>query len=257
MIVMQIFFLQRWAHFRLEWSRGLLEPLIDQSEEFANICSPIPGSFTGYLFFFVFGTTAESQTEIQKIQSAVKRWCCGCFRRSKSSENEKPYNRPASKRKFGSRSISYPKPKSDSLLLSPARTISPKQPSGFSSRRDGFYYAPILRSPPTSAPPPRTRNIEDDFQFASHARYGPRIYSPVSSNSRPVPLGYLRSQHEQAESPRFSARGYISSPPAIKQLFCPSRRRCFVPTPSVMMMYEREKSLNSDYFYMDMRRESG
>lgn len=62
-IVMQIFFLNRWAHFKLEWQQGLSAPVIDQAEEFANICSPIPSSFTGFLFLLVFGTTREARNQ--------------------------------------------------------------------------------------------------------------------------------------------------------------------------------------------------
>src|SRR5690606_15439607 len=48
-IVMQIFYLQRWAHFKGEWQKGLSMPVVDQAEELANLCSPIPASFTGFL----------------------------------------------------------------------------------------------------------------------------------------------------------------------------------------------------------------
>lgn len=264
MIVMQIFFLQRWAHFRLEWSRGLLEPLVDQSEEFANICSPIPGSFTGYLFFFVFGTTAESQAEIQKINLAVRRWFCGCFRRSKDNKTGKASfnNQPASKRAFGSRNISYPKPESDSLLLSPAfsvRTISSKQPIDFSSKRYGSSVTPIILAPSASVPSIRTRVMEDHFQYEFDPRYRPRLYSSISTASTPataVSLGYLRSQYEQTGSPRFWAHGCIPSPPATKRIFCPDPRRFPMFAPP-MIIYTQEKPPNRNHIYLDMRRESG
>lgn len=71
MIVMQIFFLDRWAHFKAEWQQGLSAPEIDQQEQFANICSPIPSSLTGFLFFFVFGTTAESKAQIRQMYTRV------------------------------------------------------------------------------------------------------------------------------------------------------------------------------------------
>ena len=64
---MQIFFLNRWAHFKTEWQQGLSAPAIDQAEEFANICSPIPSSFTGFLFLLVFGTTAESRAQANAL----------------------------------------------------------------------------------------------------------------------------------------------------------------------------------------------
>ncbi|KAI5795746.1 hypothetical protein EDC01DRAFT_629674 [Geopyxis carbonaria] len=71
MIVMQIFYLQRWAHFKNEWRQGLSEPDIDQAEQFANLCSPIPGSLTGYLFLLVFGTTAGSRAQTKRVFRTV------------------------------------------------------------------------------------------------------------------------------------------------------------------------------------------
>ncbi|KAH0605412.1 uncharacterized protein H6S33_004634 [Morchella sextelata] len=165
-IVMQIFFLQRWAHFRIEWSRGLLEPLIDQSEEFANICSPIPGSFTGYLFFLVFGTTMESRAEIRRMRVAVGRWFC----RSKASSRDDEEGRPKAQ-KVGS---SF-EPDAEFLAMpSPAGTVSSTLAS------DGT--SPGLSAPLAS----KSQGLGFGFQFGLEANNGLRIYTPPQILTMPV-----------------------------------------------------------------------
>ncbi|RPA93424.1 hypothetical protein L873DRAFT_1793638 [Choiromyces venosus 120613-1] len=200
---MQIFFLQRWAHFRTEWQQGLLEPLVDQSEEFANICSPIPGSFKGYLFFFAFGTTAESRLQIQKI---VQHCCCFlASRKSPTSKQDKGKGRASastelfSKRTIGTRSISYPTPGSNSLLSPEDSNRSNKPSPAFSPREKRSPLSPISVLSPlprATVPPSSNRTVDGNgFQFGIEKDIGsPSIYSPLSAASSPalpVPLGKL------------------------------------------------------------------
>lgn len=171
MIVKQIFFLQQLANFRIEWEQGLLEPLSDQSDQFETICSPIPGSFTGYLLFLVFGTTAESQAEIRKMRLAIRRWCW-----SKGDENKNPsFDGLEPDPTSGSQGVFY------------------RELEGFSSRGNGILPNSMISIPPTHAPPFRARDVGDNYQFARKARYGQPMYSPSSSVSTPatsVPPGY-------------------------------------------------------------------
>lgn len=74
---MQIFFLNRWGHFKDEWQQGLSAPIIDRAEEFANICSPIPSSFTGFLFLLVFGSTQESRAQAKTLFADVRVFITG------------------------------------------------------------------------------------------------------------------------------------------------------------------------------------
>lgn len=259
---MQIFFLQRWAHFRIEWSQGLLEPLIDQSEEFANICSPIPGSFTGYLFFFVFGTTAESRAEITKIRFGIRKWFCGFFSQSKDDENEKSYFNQSSFKRASKRTIgSLYDSEIESPSLSLAHTISPKHPPSFSSRRDGLILTPITTPSPVRSQPFRKQGMDNLFQLESGTNYGLQTYLSYSSVPSPVTpvtvyLGALRVQHVKAGSPRYGDHVFIPSPRATKQAFSADYRRCSAPT-TPMTIDGREKSFNDYHPYYQISRESG
>lgn len=174
MVVMQIFFLNKWAHFKVEWQNGLQMPAVDQAEEFANLCSPIPASFTGFLMLGVFGSTVENRQALGRLIRAVL-----CMKRKDESiwhpEDDEEYNR---KRGGGTPDSEwsdscYPNLKVETTFDIKVRITTPTaspQESTPLGPTTAYRYSPSSKSPSTRS-----------SKLVPNSKYRPRSGSPPPS----------------------------------------------------------------------------
>lgn len=220
-IVMQIFYLNRWSHFKVEWQKGLSAPEIDQAEELANLCSPIPASFTGFLFFFVFGTTMESRLAFGRLVRKICFW----KKEEETPELEPPLppamyskeRRPSKLQKrnrTGSDASSYYSSTRSSSrnTRTPSRQLRQKPSTSDISIAESGYYSPtqaslINNSRSSSAQSPRRPNRPDKvLSILTPTRPYPPTYSPTSGTNpnpfiSPRSSQYSVSTHRSTPTP--------------------------------------------------------
>lgn len=197
MIIMQIFVIQRWAGFKDDWRQGLSAPHIDQSEQFANICSPIPGSLTGFLFFLVFGTTAKARRQIKKF--FLRALCCARFKQDfRSEECLEVLDTPAWE--SGPPLSRFSRQSSEALLSWPE--WSPSSRPRPSSPTLGITFVPPSTSRSSST---RRSSVLEAPSFDFGFKPTPESYTPISSDAAPaaayllprdlqrLPLVYMRN----------------------------------------------------------------
>ncbi|RPA85108.1 hypothetical protein BJ508DRAFT_13210 [Ascobolus immersus RN42] len=204
MIVMQIFFLNKWGHFKREWQNGLQEPVIDQAEEFANLCSPIPASFTGFLMLLVFGSTVESRQALGRLVRI-----CLCMRRRKekwaADEKGERAGTPELKRSEESWEVRARDVKTRILTPVPSPRITiPKGPTP----NYRFTPSPTLSRPVT---PVRISRIQKPTHLS------PTLLAPSAAYTlrSPSPLQFESQQEEPLTNTRMQSPKERKLPPPL------------------------------------------
>lgn len=194
----------------VDWSNGY-HPDVDESEQFANLCSPIPSGLTGYLFLLVFGTTAQSRAQIHNIFRLI--FCCMSRKKglgyndlsstpAPSVPDFKPFATPRPRRPSGvitpnSYAILSPAPLTPIIftnsprVYTPVITASPRMPS--SSAGFDFQFPPQSRnSSDSKVSSMESMSLRASSNSSQALASFVRLYTPVRPD---IPVAFPSPMH--------------------------------------------------------------